>query len=87
MALDNKYVTQEYLVECKGRDGKGNEVLNESVRVEVEIYKRPASNTISSDVRCQYNRGEHGEYCNASGTKAICPYAFDLPYALEQKNK
>lgn len=79
-----KFVEQNFPIECKGRDSRGNEVLSEPVKVVVNIHKSPGSNDISSNVRCQYNSGGHGQKCDASGSdNAGCPYAFDLPYALE----
>ena len=86
----DKYVKQTYPIKCKGRNEIGDEVLNNSTKVEIEIHKRPGSNTISSYVNCPYNTGGHGQRCKAShphvdkvGEGVICPYSFDIPYALE----
>ncbi|MAH03421.1 hypothetical protein CMI39_01395 [Candidatus Pacearchaeota archaeon] len=93
MTID-KFVTQNYPIECKGRDKLGNEVLDNPVNVEVEIHKSPGNNMISSDVgECVYNTGGHGERCKAShpnvdkvGEESVgCPYSFDIPYVLEKK--
>ena len=87
----NEYIEQTFPIQCKGRNSKGLEVLQEPVNVEVKIYKSPGSNIISNIVRCFYNTGSHGERCKAShptvdkvGEGIICPYSFDIPYALEK---
>lgn len=92
MSVD-KYVEQNFPVECKGRDDEGNEVLDKPVAVNVKVYKSPGSSRISSLVECPYNTGGHGQRCKAShppgvdkvGQGVICPYSFDIPYALEKK--
>ncbi len=91
MTID-KYVEQTFPIKCKGRDFDGCEVLTESVEVEVIIYKSPDCNTISSEVQCQYNTGGYGQRCKAChpnvdkmGEGVVCPYSFDIPYALEKK--
>ena len=88
----NDFVTQTYPIECKGRNDVGEEVLNNAINVEVNIGKRPGSSTISSYVECEYNTGGHGQRCKAShsekdkvGEGVVCPYSFDIPYALENK--
>jgi len=88
----NNYVEQAFPVQCKGRDNKGNEVLEEAIEVTITVYKGSGSNTLSSSVNCPYNTGGHGQRCNASNPEinkvrkgVVCPYAFDLPYALEKK--
>ncbi len=103
MSLD-KYVTQTFSVECKGRDINGNDFFSDGIRVDVTISKSPGSSTISSNVTCPYNTGAHGQRCKASHPKIekilfekgmdpawnediICPYSFDIPYALEKKSR
>jgi hypothetical protein len=83
----NKYVEQKFPIECKGRDSKGNRVLEKPTKADVFIHKRSGSNIISSIVECPYISGGHGEKCRASNDNAYCPYAFDIPYALEIKKK
>ena len=85
-------VTQNYPIECKGRNRFGKEVLDNPVKVEVTISQRPGSNMISSLVKCTYNTGSHGQRCKAShpdvdkvGKGVGCPYSFDIPYALKRK--
>ena len=80
-----KYVTQTYLIKCNGINEKGEEVLKNPVKVEIEIYKRPGSNMISSIVECPHNTGAHGQRCKAShpdadkiGKGVTCPYSFDI---------
>ena len=87
----DKYVTQIYHVECKGRDSDRKEVLANPENVKVEIYKKKNSNMISSIVECPYSVGAHGHGCRASHPEnykgdILCPYSFDLPYALDKKN-
>ncbi|MDP3639786.1 MAG: hypothetical protein Q8R53_01110 [Nanoarchaeota archaeon] len=93
MTLD-EYITQTYPVECKGRNKVGDEVLDHSVSVKVQIYESPKSNMISSNVECPHNTGGHGQRCKAShpevdkvgdGKGVRCPYSFDIPYAFETK--
>ena len=91
MTID-KYITQTFPIECKGRNELGDEVLDTPVNVKINIHKRPGSNTISSDVECPYNAGGHGQRCKAShpetykvGEGVRCPYSFDIPYAFEVK--
>ena len=80
-----KYVEQTYPVKCKGRNADGNSALKKPVRVEVKIYKSPGSNSISSEVKCPYNTGGHGQRCKASHPNVdkaekdvFCPYSFDI---------
>ncbi len=89
MTVD-QYVTQDYPIECKGRDANMQEVLDEALEVTVHIHKSPGSSMISSNVDCPYNVGGHGDRCKAShpdvhkiGRGVGCPYSFDIPYALE----
>ena len=92
MALD-KYIVQVFPILCKGRDIVGNETLKDPVEVEIKIYQSIGNNsTISSEVKCPYNTGGHGQRCKASHPEfdkiersIFCPYSFDLPYALEGK--
>ncbi len=87
-------LSQDFPILCKGRDENGNEVLNEAQRVFVRVYQNDSVRTmISSEVDCPYNTGGHGQRCKASHPKGVdkvgdgvnCPYAFDIPYALEKK--
>lgn len=55
-----EFVEQNFPIECKGRDSKGEEVLDEPVKVIVNIHKSPGISNISSEVKCQYNSGGHG---------------------------
>ena len=92
MAID-KYVTQTYPIECKGRNRFGAEVLDNPMNVEIEIHKSAGSNMISSNVnKCAYNTGRHGQRCKAShpaidkiAEGVRCPYSFDIPHAFETK--
>jgi hypothetical protein len=89
------YVTQIFPVECKGRDIKGNDVLEQPTPVNVTISKSPDSSMLSSTVACFYNTGAHGERCKASHPNQdkkykngiTCPYSFDIPFALEKKSR
>ena len=88
----NEYVTQTYPVPCAGRNVFGDKVLNELINVEVEIRQKIGSNMISSIIECKYNTGAHGQRCKACqpdiniiGAGVMCPYSFDIPYALETK--
>jgi hypothetical protein len=88
----NLPVTQTYPIECKGRDDLGAVVLATPVPAKVVISQRVGSNMISSIVKCPYNTGAHGERCKAShpdsdkeGAGVLCPYSFDIPYALEKR--
>jgi len=81
-------------IKCWGRDSKGEHTLEKAVKVEVQVYQIPNTNMISSSVSCKYNVGGHGQRCKASHPKVnkvgkgiICPYSFDIPYALEIKNR
>lgn len=86
------YVKQIFPITCKGRNASGGEALAEPVKVDVTICKSPGSNTISSTLSCPYNTGAHGQRCRASHPEGVdkvgdgvgCPYAFDIPYALEK---
>lgn len=87
---DEGYVEQIFPIKCKGRDICMDEILDEPVDVKLKIYKSPGSNSISSIVDCPHNTGGHGQRCKAShpnkdkvGNGIICPYSFDIPYALE----
>jgi len=81
----NKFVTQTYPVECKGRDPSGREILSEPLKVKVIITKSSGSNMISSEVECPYNTGGHGQRCKMGGKDVVCPYSFDIPYAPKTK--
>lgn len=85
----SEYIKQIFPIQCKGRDTNGKECLDEAVEVEVKIYKSPDCDIISSQVKCQYNTGGHGQRCTAfdmgmvekTGQGIICPYSFDIPYS------
>jgi len=76
-----------FLIECKGRDSKGGEVLQSPVKVEIEVVDSPSRRVIHSDVKCPYNTGM-SEGCLASKLKqenpdwVHCPYNINIPYAL-----
>jgi len=71
-------------IECKGRDAKSNNVLGDRVQVKVEVYQPLDTDLISTRAICKYNGGSHGQKCLASTESAgICPYAADLPYAID----
>ena len=84
-----RYIEQNFPVECKGRGNNGKSVLREAVQINVKFYKKQGSNIISSDVECPYNSGSHGQRCIAShqeknsGMKINCHYSIDIPYALD----
>ncbi len=76
-----------FQVKCNGRNLRRWPVLEEAVDVRVRIYQHEGSNMISSEVSCVHIAGCHGERCDASGAERVtCPYAFDIPYALDNKN-
>ena len=90
---ENKYIEQIFNISCRGRNPIGGEVLERPVNVIIKIYQSPGSDTISSDINCKYNTGGHRQRCKAShpnqdkiGRGVICPYSFDIPYALEHLN-
>ncbi len=78
------YVEKGFPIECRGRDEDGNKVFSPAIKVIINVYKRPGSDIISTDVsECKYNCGGHGQYCSASELKQIpCAYAVDLPLDL-----
>jgi len=86
-------VQQDFPIECMGRNREGNVALIQPVNAVVNIHQRAGSNMISSTVKCPYNTGGHGQRCRAShpehtekvGDGVICPYSFDIPFALELK--
>jgi len=89
-----KYLERVFPIKCKGRDAWGREVLKKAIKVKVRISNSCTETSISADVEdCPYNTGGHGQRCKAShphidkiGEEGIgCPYAFDIPYALEKK--
>lgn len=86
--MTNKYTTQTYLIQCRGRNENGHEVLDSPTEVKLKIHQSPDSNNISSIVNCRYNTGGHGQRCKAShpdldkiGEGITCPYSFDLPFS------
>lgn len=90
----DKYVTQKYPIECRGRNLLRKEVLPEPVLVLVEIFKFSGSNHLSSIVECPYNTGGHGDRCKASHPEVdkkevgiSCPYSFDIPYAIDKQKR
>lgn len=95
MPID-KVIEQTFPVKCKGRNAIGREVLKKPIKAKIRIYQRPESDMISSEVKCKYNIGSHGHKCKAQEYRlvnkigemfGICPYAFDIPYALEKDKK
>ena len=89
----SEYRSQVFPILCKGRDTEGNECLEKAVQVELKVSQSPGTNSISSQVTCPYNTGGHGQRCTAfdlgtvekTGQGILCPYAFDIPYALERR--
>lgn len=88
----NKFVTQTYPIECRGRNEIGDKVLANPVDVKVKISKGTGSNMLSSYVYCPYNTGGRGQRCKAShpdvdkvGEGIVCPYCFDVPYVFDKK--
>jgi len=89
----NKLIVQKFPITCRGRDMEGNKVLDTPAKFELKIYQGASETTITSDVSdCEYNTGGHGQRCKAShpnvdkiGKGILCPYSFDIPYALEKK--
>lgn len=87
-----EYPEPRFPIECKGRDSRGKEVLDEAVKVEVRVSSLPPG-LISLDVMdCPHNTGGHGQRCKAShpetdkvGKGVICPYSVDIPYALDHR--
>lgn len=79
-------------IECRGRNHRGNKVLSTPVEAKVQISQPFNSKTwIESTVDCIYITGGHADRCKAEdptrdkiGEGIGCPYAFDLPYALEK---
>ena len=81
-----QYIEQIFPIRCLGRDAERKTVLEKAVGVSVNIHKAPNSSMISSSVECEYNCGAHGEMCRAAKKgEVICPYSFDIPYALDSK--
>lgn len=79
-----------FTILCYGRDFNGSPVLNEPVTADV-IVSQSVEYAISLDVKCMYNTGGHRQRCKASHPEVdkidegICPYAIDIPYALDKK--
>jgi hypothetical protein len=89
-----EHIEQVFEIKCQGRNEAGTEVLRRPAHVKVRIYQHPSSDMISSDVsNCKFNCGPHGENCKAYNpesqipSRVICPYSFDIPYALEHLNQ
>jgi hypothetical protein len=90
--MERKSIT--FNIECKGRDRRGNEVLPIPVKAKVRISQPFLNKTwIESNVDCINITGGHADRCKAEDpskdkiSEGIgCPYAFDLPYALEKAN-
>jgi len=83
-------MSKTYVIRCRGRDDRSDEVLDDSVKARIIISKRRRSNDISINVDCPYNTGSHGQRCKAShlnidkiGEGVLCPYSVDLPYAFD----
>ena len=91
--VSNVFREQVFPIVCRGRDAAGNNPLREGIEVEVRVYQSLGSSSISSSVTCPHLTGSHGHRCKAShppgvdkeGEGVLCPYAFDIPYALEKK--
>lgn len=85
------YISQEFPVQCFGRDSSGKKVLDKPVNVTVRIHQSPGDETNISmmPMDCPHNAGGHGQRCEAAskGTPAFCVYSADIPYALESFNK
>ncbi len=93
MASADDYVEQTFPIECKGRGLSRREVLDFPADARVKVYKSLNSSTISSEVLCNHYVDSNGGICTASrfnerefcpGTTILCPYSFDIPYALER---
>jgi len=90
MSLD-KCVEKIFVIKCRGRNFKGKEALRDPIEARITIYQRRGDKeNISSLVDCPYNAGGHGQQCKSSHKHVdkithgiICPYSFDIPYALE----
>lgn len=78
-------------IQCTGRDINlvpSAQVLKEPVSVMVQVEK--VGNSIYINVDCPHNTGSHGHRCKAShpdrdkvDRDTFCPYAVDLPYAMD----
>lgn len=87
--IDKDYIEQTFPTECNGRDKYGNDVLKNSVKVKVIVYRRAGNkDSISTIVEnCPYNTGGHGQRCKAShpkidkikGLEILCPYVTNIP--------
>lgn len=83
-----KLIEQIFPIRCLGRNSERKPVLEKAVDVKVNIHKSPNSSLISSSVECKYIYGSHSQFCRASKqgdvAEIICPYSFDLPYAIDE---
>ena len=77
-------------IQCRGRDSRGQEVLDTPVSVNVSLAKREGTSDIRVDpMDCPHSTGGYGQRCKASRFKVgweerfLCPFSFDYPYALE----
>ncbi|MDD5738395.1 MAG: hypothetical protein PHY72_00495 [Candidatus Pacebacteria bacterium] len=77
---------------CKGRGSDGQEVLENSIRVVVQVSHPYASKPgdVLVEVNCRFNTGSHKQRCKAShpdldkvGDGVLCPYSFDFPFVRE----
>ena len=78
----SEYLHQVFPVTCDfpkpiGTDGSDG-VLETKVLVFIEVYQRPGSNMIATDVLCKYNNGGHGDKCRLKD-RENCVYSIDLP--------
>jgi hypothetical protein len=80
-----------FSLKCYGRKLDGSTALSVPVSLTVKVSPSGPYG-LSLNVDCRYNTGSHGQRCKAShpdveksGDGVVCPYAADLPYALDKK--
>ncbi|MEK9175114.1 MAG: hypothetical protein AAB795_00820 [Patescibacteria group bacterium] len=62
-----RYISQEFPMQCYGRDSNGKEVLKEPVEAKVLFYQFMGSETlICFSVKCIHNTGGYEQLCMAS---------------------
>lgn len=93
---EEKYIEAIFPIKCCGRDRFRQEVLSKdrAIDVLVRVYQHHGINTsFSSMVTCPHIAGSHSHRCTAShpgedkvGNGVICPFAFDLPHAIDCAN-
>lgn len=76
-----------FMVACKGRGVRREEVFTKPIRVQVSL-ECLGDSTLVTRVRCPHNTGVHGHRCAASGSAegevgegVRCAYALELPRA------